>query len=81
LSNYVLTDSLIELFRSVDSFLKQKPAQSVHFKIETPTIQSIETDDLDYDQIESIVNSFVSDKEREEYLEILKLRHFNNISR
>lgn len=78
LNNYVLTDSLVDLFRSVDSFLKQKPSQSVRFKIDTPTLHDIENaDDLDYEQIESIVNSFVNEKDREEYLEILKLKHLN----
>ena len=50
----------------------------MHFKIETPALNDIQNaDDLDYDQIESIVNSFVNDRDREDYIEILKLRHMN----
>ncbi len=78
LSNYIATDSVVDLFKQVDIFLKQKPPQSVRFKLETPTLNDIENaDDLDFEKIETIVNSFINDKDRDDYLEILKLRHIN----
>jgi hypothetical protein len=78
LSNYIPTDSVVDLFKQVEMFLRQKPPQSVRFKLETPTLNDIENaDDLDFEKIETIVNSFINDKDRDDYLEILKLRHIS----
>jgi hypothetical protein len=78
LTNYIPTDSVVDTFRNVDMFLKQKPAQSVRFKLDAPTLNDIENaDDLDFEKIETIVNSFINDKDRDDYLEILKLRHID----
>ena len=73
LKHYLLTEPLIDLYKSIVTFLKQKQIQSVHFKLENNARQKSQLDSYRDD-----INSFSDeDEQSEDYAEILKLRHIN----
>lgn len=76
LRTYLMTDSLRETLKNIDQFVKQRPVYSVHFKLESENSNYAKMDDIvEYLQIESVDGSINDDKD--DYLEILKLRHLN----
>lgn len=79
LNTYVITDSIKELYKNLDTFLKRKSSHNVHFKLEsTSSNYSISDSHSDMNSKSDIEGS---DDElmqnNDEYLEILKLRHIN----
>lgn len=79
MENYVVTNVLKDALKKVEMFLKQRPAYSVHFKLDEyqQQKQQLKEDDLDeYNQIETVEGS-ISNDDRDDYLEVLRLRHSN----
>ncbi len=77
LRKYVITDSIKELLKNVDVFLKRKQSFNVHFKFESNSKHS-------FSDNQSNINFKMNDESddetiqtNDEYLEILKLRHLN----
>ena len=75
LNNYLLTDTVKETIKNIDTFLKQKSVHNVHFKLENED-PYLNNEDYDYNNhLET--DSRSSFEQSDDYLEILKLRHIN----